>query len=444
MMKALRSLFLTPRCFLVIGFLTVAFVFAHFYPALLAATRITFLIFVVIFLLDVLLLYRLREGIAAERECPDRLSNGDENPITIDLVNQYAFPVTAQVIDELPLQFQARDNTRTLVLPAGGQEVLSYTLRPTERGTYNFGHVNVLTSTPLQLVQRRYQLATPRAVPVYPSFLQMRGFELMAASNRLHEVGVKRIRRIGQASAFERIKEYVVGDDPRTVNWRATARRGELMVNQYQDERAQPVYCLLDAGRVMELPFEGMTLLDYSINASLVISNVALKKQDKVGLMAFSDQIHDVLPASAGVRQLGNIMDRLYALQTNFLATDYERLYSTVRTQARHRSLMLLFTNFASMAALKRQLPYLKALARNHLLVVIFFENTELTALASIPPAHTEAVYTRTIAAQFMLQKQQIVKELQKHRIQSVLTRPENLSVDTLNKYLELKARGLF
>ncbi|MEM8484144.1 MAG: DUF58 domain-containing protein [Bacteroidota bacterium] len=427
-----------------ISLLTTAFILAHFYPALLAATRITFFVFVALVALDVWLLYRVRTGISGTRVCPDRLSNGDENPISIELNNHYTFPLTAEVIDELPLQFQARDNAHHRILKAGMREVIAFTLRPTERGLYRFGHVNVLACTPLHLVQRRYQVATAREVPVYPSFLQMRGFELMAASNRLHEVGVKRIRRIGQASAFERIKEYVVGDDPRTVNWRATARRGELMVNQYQDERAQPVYCLLDAGRVMELPFDGMTLLDHSINASLVISNVALKKQDKVGLIAFSSEIHNVLPASAGVRQLGQMMDRLYGLQTNFLATDYERLYSTVRRQARQRSLMLLFTNFASMAALKRQLPYLKALARNHLLVVIFFENTELTALASIPPADTAAVYTRTIAAQFMLQKQQIVKELQKHLIQSVLTRPENLSVDTLNKYLELKARGLF
>lgn len=444
MKKALGSIFLTPRCFLVIAVLSAAFVFAHFYPPLLAATRLALLAFLVMLTLDLWLLYRVRDGIAADRACPERLSNGDENPIEILLRNRYTFPVTAQVIDELPLQFQARDNTHHVTLASGSRERIAYTLRPVERGAYSFGYVNVMAGSPLGLIQRRYQLGDPREVPVYPAFLQMRGFELMAASNRLHEVGVKRIRRIGQASAFERIKEYVVGDDPRTVNWRATARRGALMVNQYQDERAQPVYCLLDAGRVMELPFDGMSLLDYSINASLVISNVALKKQDKVGLIAFSHEMHDVLPAAAGVRQLGNMMDRLYALQTNFLATDYERLYSTVRRQARQRSLMLLFTNFATMAALKRQLPYLKALARNHLLVVIFFENTELTALASIPPDHTEAVYTRTIASQFMLQKQQIVLELRKHRIQSVLTRPEHLSVDTLNKYLELKARGLF
>ncbi len=444
MMKTVRAIFLTPRFFLAVGLLAVAFVFSHFYPAMLVATRLTLVGFGVMVAAEVWLLFRVRDGITASRDCPERLSNGDDNPIGINLASQYAFPVVLDIIDELPYQFQARDNVRRLGMTGSSTHAISYSVRPTTRGTYSFGHINVLASTPLQLVQRRYQLGTPREIPVYPSFLQMRGFELMAASNRLHEVGVKRIRRIGQASAFERIKEYVVGDDPRTVNWRATARRGELMVNQYQDERAQPVYCLLDAGRVMELPFAGMSLLDYSINAALVISNVALKKQDKVGLIAFSNEIHEALPATQGVRQLGTIMDRLYALETNFLATDYQRLFGTVRRHARHRSLMLLFTNFATMAALKRQLPYLKALARNHLLVVIFFENTELSALASTPPAHTEAVYSRTIAAQFMLQKHQIVMELRRHRIQSVLTRPEHLSVATLNKYLELKARGLF
>src|SRR5690606_40532545 len=123
-----------------------------------------------------------------------------------------------------------------------------------------------------------FRVSQNKTVPVYPSFRQMRKYELPAISNRLTEFGIKKIRRIGQNREFEQIKEYVVGDDYRTINWKATARRGTLMVNTYQDERAQQVYAVIDKGRTMKMPFEGMTLLDYDINASLVISNIAIRK----------------------------------------------------------------------------------------------------------------------------------------------------------------------
>ncbi len=444
MIGFLRSIYLTPRFFAILGVFAVAFTASHFYPDMLFASRLLFYGFIAIFLLDCLLLYRLKEGLLADREMLERMSNGDENPVSISVQNKYAFKVLLEVIDEIPFQFQARDVSFKRTLKPGERRLINYNLRPTERGVYEFGRLMLFASSELGLIKRRYQFCKSTSVPVYPSFLQMRTFEIMAASNRLHEIGVKKIRRIGQAVEFDRIKEYVVGDDPRTVNWKATARHGSLMVNQYQDEREQPMYCLLDVGRVMEMPFNGLSLLDYSINASLVIGNIALKKQDRVGLLSFSNTVGSVLRAEAGMRQLGNIMERLYALDTGFLESDFEQLHSAVRHHIRQRSLLLLFTNFESLTALKRQLPYLKALARIHLLVVIFFENTELTTLASQTSKDTEAIYIKTIASQFMLQKHEIVMELRKHGIQSVLTKPENLSVNTLNKYLELKARGLF
>lgn len=442
--RLLASIQFTSRFYAIAVGLIVVFVAAHFFPGLYRIAQVLLLALGALAVLDILFLFRSPEGVRAVRVLPDRLSNGDDNPIYIHLGNTNEFPVEIEVIDELPYQFQVRDTVFKLSLSAGEASQIAYKLRPTERGAYSFGELHVWVTSPLKLVKRHCRSEGAAEVPVYPSFLQMRSFEIMAASNRLHEFGVKKIRRLGHTMEFERIKEYVVGDDPRTVNWRATARRGELMVNQYQDARAQPLYCLLDAGRVMEMPFEGLSLLDYSINASLVIGNVALKKQDRVGLISFSNTVDATLPAETGMRQLGRIMDRLYKLSTGFLETDYERLFARVRRQIQQRSLLLLFTNFESLAALKRQLPYLKALARNHLLVVIFFENTELTAVASTAPARVEDIYVKTIASQFILQKQEVVSELRKHGIQSVLTRPEHLSVDALNKYLELKARGMF
>jgi uncharacterized protein (DUF58 family) len=271
----------------------------------------------------------------------------------------------------------------------------------------------------------------------------MRKYELLAISNRLTETGVKKIRRIGHNMEFELIKEYVNGDDIRTINWKATARRQHLMVNHYQDERSQQVYSLIDKGRVMKMPFEGMSLLDYAINAALVIANIAIKKSDKAGLLTFQDKVGVLVPAARNSNQMGKILEVLYNQKTAYRETDFSVLHHFIRRKITQRSLLLLYTNFESMYSLQRQLPYLLALAKLHLLVVIFFENTEVKKLIDTPAADLREVYHKTIAEKFVYEKRLIVKELKKYGIQAVLTTPRQLTVDTINKYLELKSRGL-
>lgn len=272
----------------------------------------------------------------------------------------------------------------------------------------------------------------------------MRQYELLAFSRRLSEAGLKKIRRIGHSLEFEQIKEYVSGDDYRTVNWKASARHNQLMVNQFDDEKSQPVYCLINMGRVMQMPFEGLSLLDYAINASLVMSNIAIRKGDKAGLLTFSHQIGSFAPAKKQGNQMYVLQELLYAQKTNFLEADYEKLYLNIRRRLSQRSLLLLFTNFETTTSLNRQLPYLQKLAKQHLLVVIFFENTELRQLLALKTNDIEDIYIKTIAEKFNFEKRLIVKQLQAHGIQTILTQPKSLTVNTINKYLELKARNLF
>ena len=224
--------------------------------------------------------------------------------------------------------------------------------------------------------------------------------------------------------------------------WKATARKGgELMVNSFTEEKSQQVYCLIDKGRVMKMPFNGMSLLDYAINATLVLSRVALVRQDKAGLLTFSDQIGTFLPAGRKSTQMSHILEILYNQQTRFLEADYEKLYAMVRTRITQRSLVVLFTNFESLSGLQRQLPYIRSIARKHLLLVVFFENTGLDQLRKMDAETIEDVYTQTIAEKFAYEKRLIVKELQQHGIATILTAPEKLTVETVNKYLEIKAR---
>lgn len=442
-MKILRDLFLNNRLFWAVGLIVSIFIVTFVVSGGYFIPKILFFVFLSVLFTDLILLFRVKRGLAGRRIMSDKLSNGDENEISIYLENFYTFTTSLRVFDEIPHQFQLRNLEFHLQLATGDRQVVKYHLRPVKRGEYSFGAVNVLASTPLKLLSRRFRFSANKLVPVYPSYIQMRKYELMAISHRLTDTGIKKIRRIGHNQEFELIKEYVAGDDFRTVNWKATARKSRLMVNQYQDERSQQVYSLIDKGRVMQMPFHGMSLLDYAINATLVISNIAIKKSDKAGLITFQDRIGNMLPAGRLNNQMATLQEVLYNQKTAFLETDFSVLYNRIRRSISQRSLLLLFTNFESIHGLHRQLPYLINLARTHLLVVIFFENTELTAVLEQPAENLKEIYYKAIAERFSYEKKLIVKELQKHGIQSILTAPEKLTINTINKYLELKARNL-
>ncbi len=416
---------------------------SYFFEDLLGVAKIIFSLYLTLFLFDIVLLFGNKKGIDATRILPKKLSNGDQNSIDITVRNHYQFPLQLRLIDELPIQFQIRDFEIKTVLHKAKEKSLTYHLRPTERGEYHFGKLNSYVSSPLRLVERKQQFCDAATVPNYPSFLQLKKYQFIAFNNKLKNYGLKKIRRIGHTLEFEQVKEYVSGDDIRNINWKATAKQNHLMVNQYQDEKSQPVYAIIDTGRVMKMPFEQLSLLDHAINATLVISNIVLKKHDKTGMFTFSKTIENRVRAQKRKSQMHLILETLYTIKTNFVESDFSRLHIDIKRSITQRSLLLLFTNFETLDALHRQLPYLQSIAKTHLLVVIFFENTELQASLLKPAKNTQQIFEKTIAEKFVYEKKMIVNELQKHGIQTILTAPENLTINTINKYLEIKARGL-
>ncbi|RZK91848.1 MAG: DUF58 domain-containing protein [Pedobacter sp.] len=439
--KYYTDLFLGNRLFIALGVCVVLFLFSFFMPFLGDIPYFAFYAVLVLFAIDLLLLYNAKKTVFLSREVPERLSNGDDNEVKLYVENFYPFPISVGIIDEIPFQFQKRDLWFDVSLSSREQKIITYNLRPNKRGEYDFGITRLYVKSPLGLVSRRFNIGNQKTVPVYPSFLKLRQYELLAVSNRLTDIGIKKMRRIGHSMEFDQVKTYVPGDDYRTVNWKATARRSELMVNSYTDEKAQHVYCVIDKSRAMKMPFDGLSLLDYAINASLILSSVALVKQDKAGLMTIAEKTGKVVPADRRATQLNKIMEVLYKEKTRYLETDMEALFVSVRATIKQRSLIVFFTNFESMSALERQLPFLKRIAKYHLLLVVFFENTSLKSLSEEPAKDVEGIYIKTIAEKFAFEKKQMTKELAKHGILSLLTAPQNLTVDVVNKYLAIKAR---
>jgi len=442
MLRFTKSLYIHNIFFRFIAILSAGFLISYWFPVLYPIIWILTISLLVFFLLDMYLLYG-SSGITAERHLPQKLSNSDYNPITLTYSSNYNFKTYLSIIDELPIQFQKRDFEHRTTIVDKVKQQFEYTVRPVDRGEYVFGNLIVFASSPLRLVKRRFVFQNEQMVPVYPSIIQMQKYDFLATSNRLTELGLKKIRRIGHTQEFEQIKEYTVGDDFRTVNWKATAKKRQLMVNQYQDERSQPIYSVIDTGRVMKMPFNGLKLLDYAINSSLAFSNVALKRNDKTGLLSFSKNIETFLPAVQKLTYLNTILEKLYNINTTFTDADYGLLYAHIQRKINHRSLLLLYTNFEHISALKRQLPFLLAIAKKHVLVVIFFENVELEELIATDAEDLQTIYHKTIAEKFSLEKRLMQKELNKYGIQTILTKPENLTINTINKYLEIKARGL-
>ncbi len=443
-MKYFKELYTGFRLYAISSLIILLFVMGQFFDPVFLIAKILLLFFVLLLIFDVILLFLTgRQLILLRRIIPEKLSNGDENKVVICICNNHFFNLHVEIIDEIPQQFQIRDFVVRMDIRPQEEKTMHYLLKPTERGDYVFGYTNVYVSSPIGLWCRRLRFGDPStSVSVYPSFLQMHKYEFLAISNQLVEAGIKRIRRIGSYSEFDQIKDYVVGDNYRTINWNATARRSKLMVNQYQEERSQQIFNVIDKGRVMHMPFGGMSLLDYAINSSLILSNTALLKYDKAGLITFNHKVDTFMRAERGNKTIARILELLYNQKTDHLESDYAYLSAFISRNVTHRSLMILYTNFETINSLHRQLTYFKHLAKKHLLVVVIFENAEVKSLAKAHVRTLKEIYIKTIAEKIVYEKKLIAHELKEHGILSILTKPEDLSANLVNKYLELKMMG--
>jgi uncharacterized protein (DUF58 family) len=439
----MKNLYLNNRFFFTLFGVGVCYVFAFFFPVFLSVAHVFLVLIFLAFMVDLLLLFNQKNAVQAQRILPEKLSNGDHNSVKVDLKNNYPFAIKTKIIDEIPFQFQKRDFKIERTIQSKKNVLFEYILEPKERGVYRFGNLNIFAQSPLAFVSRRFTFQKDELVPSYPSFIHLRKYELMALQNEFLLGGIKKIRKLGHTMEFEQIKEYIPGDDVRTINWKATSKRNQLMVNQFQDEKSQRIFMLIDTGRTMQMPFNGLSLLDYSINATMALSHIILKKNDRAGIMTFSKKAENKIAADNKSGQLKKISQTLFNVQTNFFESDFSRLYQEVRLSIGQRSLILLFSNFETLDAVNRQMKYLRGIAKNHLLVVIFFKNSELQDLIHKNPENMQEIYDEIVAEKFEYEKKLIIQELKKYGIYTVYTLPENLNIEVINTYLEIKARGI-
>jgi uncharacterized protein (DUF58 family) len=447
-MKFIQSLHITRLFFILFAGIVCVFITAFVWSWLLNVGIIALVCLFSFLLIDIFLTFTIKKPLNITRDLNTILNLGDANKIEVILENTTNQALNIILFEGYPVEMQVRNQSYYLFILPGSQKSISYEFVPKKRGDYIFGNMMIFISSFLFLCKRKIDYKIEHKVQVYPSILQMKQYELKVFNKQTLAQGIKKIRRIGHNNEFEQIKNYVEGDDIRTVNWKATSKRSNpyevgLMVNQYQEERSQSIYAVIDKSRNMQMEFEHMTMLDYSINSALVFSNIALKKGDKAGLITFSDKIGTQLQADRNAGQLRRILNLLYNQKTHFRESSFELLYESIRQTIKTRSLLMLYTNFESEFAMRRALPTLKKINQKHVLVLVFFQNNELEELAFQRIDSTENIYQAAVAEKLVNLKVNIAKELKQNGIQTLLTRPEDLNVTTINKYLELKAKGV-
>lgn len=391
--------------------------------------------------------YQLSEKPAAfriEREMEERFAMGAENDVRIKITNRSRRRVSFIVKDEYPSQMELiTPREAQLTIPPGRWRAWRYSLLPTARGKYNFGNTVIRFKTRYGLVWRQVTYPTAIDVKVYPDIREARKHELYAHRNRRPEPGLRRMRVRGQGREFESLREFVIGDEIRHISWPATARRGKVITRQYTIERSQNIVVLLDTGRLMTARIGKLSKLDHAVNAALSIAYVAAAGGDNVGLVAFSRRVVSYLPPRRGRDQVNLLMEALYNLEPQMIEPSYKRAFNFFGANCKRRSLVVILTDLIDRDASAELLAHTSQLIPRHLPLIITIGDTDLRELTRQTPAAAGDVYRQAVAEEILAQREEALMRI-RHAGGLALDVPAGrLSLELVNKYLEVKERGL-
>lgn len=389
-----------------------------------------------------------------------RLSLGAENRIIVRVENNSPRTVRATARDEFPPQFRAdrllldspspQDKIIGFILKPRVPVELVYHVNPPRRGDYKFGDLNLRWWGVLGLMIRQARFPASEPVKVYPNLLDIRKYELQARKGMLQEIGLRQARMLGSGTEFERLREYQLDDEFRKIDWKATARRGKPVTREFETEKSQTIMCLLDTGRLMRAPVDDTTNLsghalakiDYSVNAVLMLSYVAGLRGDRVGLLAFADEVTSYLAPRAGRGQFYKMLATLYAVESQPVESDYVAAFSYLGAKHKKRSLVVIFSDIATGIAADTLVKQIAPLSPRHLVLLVAISDPTVVRLAQEMPRNSVGVYERAVAEQLVDERVLILEKLRQRGILTLDVPANQLTVAVVNKYLELKARG--
>lgn len=427
----------------------VALAFAGAVPALLGAASPRFLwlalsydlLLLALALLDRRLAQRAR--VEVRRHPRGRVHVGVENRVVVRLKNLGGAAVRLSVKDAPPPEFEAKSARFDLTLGGHRQEERSYGATPLQRGKFAFGDLYLRARGPLGL--SAVQAVVPASLPVrvYPDMRGASRLLLSSAAHDLSSLGLRRIRRDGAGSEFARLRDYVQGDPLRDVDWKATARRARPVTRVHETERSQTVILCVDAGRTMAAKVDALTKLDYAVNAALFLAFVAIRNGDRVGVTVFADGVRAFLPPAAGRHQYRRIVDVLYSAQAALTFVDYGALFREISSRARKRSLVAVFTDLLDDEQARSLVAPLHRLARRHVPLCIALRDQALEDLSRARPEEVDEVYRQAVGLELLEEREQLKGLIARDGVQLVDAAPRELTLAAVNRYLEVKRRGL-
>jgi len=382
-------------------------------------------------------------GITVERSVARTVSLGVELPSSLTVRNGTAVRLRGAVRDDLPQDFTCRPSDHRLDLPPGRFVTMRRQLLPGRRGAFLLEHVYLRLLSPMRLWIRQVKLDLPGRMNVYPDMKQLADYALLARTNRLSLIGVRRTRRIGQDSDFERLRDYTRDDNYRHIDWRSTARRAKLTVREFQSDQSQRIVFMLDCGRMMTNHRDGYTLLDHALNACLMMSYVALAQGDEVGLLCFSDSIHAYLPPQGGSSQMNRLLQASFDQFPRMVESRYDEAFLYLSNHCKRRALVVLATNLIDEVNADRVVDHLTHLAGRHLPLGVLLRDRQMFDAADAPDAGPLGLYTAAAAADILVWRQERIVDLQHRGVLVVDAFPEDMTAPLVNEYLKIKAQHL-
>jgi uncharacterized protein (DUF58 family) len=346
--------------------------------------------------------------------------------------------------DDVPDEFTVNPAAFLVNVPARRQAVLTYRFVPKRRGTYVFEQVDALVASRLGFWRGQYSWPLRTHVRVYPDIHQVGRFTMLARRDRLSTMGLRRSRRLGTDNEFERLRDYIEGDDPRHIDWRASARRTKLTSRAFQHNQSQRIIFLIDCGRLMAGDTgDGLSPLDHAFNAMLLLAHVALIRGDQVGLLVFSDRVRAYVAPGGGQRRINRLVHSVHNIFPEMVEPRYDRAFIELEQRCRKRSLVVLMTNLFDDLSAQLAGVYLRNLRGRHLPLGVFLRDHDLFAVADRAPELGLGLYQGAAAAALLNWRERVLAGL---RLSGVLTLdafPEELTAVLVNRYLEIKARHL-
>jgi uncharacterized protein (DUF58 family) len=431
----------STRLWALLALLALPMMAAGFYPGLGGLVLALDVLVVGLAAVDFLLARRVR--LEVRRHLPSKLSVGVANRVEVQLIHRSSQAVEVRVRDDVPEAFTATPEEAPLSLPAQSQTRWVYRVTPTKRGKFSFGDVHVRVRGPLGLVfhERTFKAAEPASV--FPDLRGASRLLLSGAALDLVNLGLRQLRRDGRGSEFARLRDYAQGDSVREVDWKATARRGKPVTRVMESERSQSILICVDAGRSMAAQVDGLTKLDHAVNAALFLAFVAVKNGDRVGLVVFADGVKTYLAPAAGRGQYRKIIDALYSATPSLTYVDYLALFKELNIRLTRRSLLCVFTDFLDEEQASTMIDPLHRLARRHVPLCLSVKDSALLGLLRRPPPGPEEAFQHAVASELLMDRETLKAKVSMGGVQMIDVQPDELSLAAVNRYLDIKARGV-